>query len=410
MNRAAVLVGSGILLGALVGAAVVTAFTNQLGVEPAPASEHTHDAGRLDTSENRPSADTGTARKAPASERDPVPAGASDGGFEVLLGDFVRSEVAAGWRKVRNDTIPPERLEIETATAVEQILALPAAIGEGAARDTDRSEAANLAFGSGDGVGLLTALRDNPSGATRFVGQPGFARLFDPRGGGVGIAGPDYEAGSALAPGTVLSYPAGMFEVGDLARGNDEFPSDITLRGAGMDVTLLFVAEQNMRSSVERFRIEDCTVYADGGITDLRSKPAVFALHRVRVIGFDCGAGGSYALSFTAGAALHATECRFEGGYGRSPSGYANLARVSGPWLARFDRCTFERMSLDHVQAGTVFDSCTMTDLHTEPSSRLDLRNCRVTLLAAEHRRDRESRTRDLNTLFPQFGGTLRPR
>jgi len=225
--------------------------------------------------------------------------------------------------------------------------------------------------------------------------------LFRTRSGGTALSGADLHEGDPLPDGAVLDFHAGVFAVADLARGREPFPRDITLRGAGMNLTLLVLDELCPRGALERFAIEDCTVFADGGIADVRSAPSVVALRRVRLVGFDCGAGGSYAMSLNQGCALQALQCRFEGGYGRNPGGYANLMRNTSPLVARFDSCTFERMSLDHaLGASVLFVGCVMNDMVDEPRG-VELASCSVTVLPQELRWSDEARRRDLNDLFP---------
>lgn len=65
-------------------------------------------------------------------------------------------------------------------------------------------------------------------------------------------------------------------------------------------------------------------------------------LRRMRVVGFDCGAGGSVAF-YTRACAILAQHCRFESGFGTNPEGYANLLRAGGAVAARFE--TIQRWS-----------------------------------------------------------------
>jgi hypothetical protein len=228
-----------------------------------------------------------------------------------------------------------------------------------------------------------------------------FAALFRTRSAGAAVSGRDLHEGDPLADGAVLDFPAGVFAVADLARGRTPFPRDITLRGAGMNLTLLVLDELSPRGALERFALEDCTVFADGGIADVRAAPSVVSLRRVRLVGFDCGAGGSYAMNLDQGCALQALQCRFEGGYGSNPGGYANLMRNTSPLVARFDSCTFERMSLDHAQgSGVLFVGCVMNDMVDEPRG-VELTSCSVSLLPEDQRYSDEARRRDLNDLFP---------
>ena len=202
-----------------------------------------------------------------------------------------------------------------------------------------------------------------------------------------------------------------MFALPDLGRGREPFPSDVTVRGAGMDRTLLVARAQHPRGDLRRLAIEDCTVYADNALVDSR-QATVLALRRVRVVGFDCGAGSSVAIYASGTAAVLAQDCRFEGGYGRSPSS-GNLINTDGTLLARFESCLFDRMGLQYVRAAsTVFANCTMTDLLGQLPSGPVYENCRVQpnelYRLGQWQQVEETLRRDLDTLFPQWQQQLR--
>ncbi|MDO8349017.1 MAG: hypothetical protein Q7T30_02185 [Planctomycetota bacterium] len=124
----------------------------------------------------------------------------------------------------------------------------------------------------------------------------------------------------------------------------------------------------------------------------------------VRVVGFDCGAGSAVAFYLGRGTALLAAGCRFEGGYGRAPQSYANLMRTSGPCLARFDQCVFDRISLSDAETrAVVFVGCTMNELIDSAPDGPKFTNCRITVIDQAKKWDGDFRRRDLNTLFPQW-------
>lgn len=316
---------------------------------------------------------------------------------------FARDGIRDGWRQVREDPVPDDVL----ATAVEQFDAgvrqLPVMLGRQAAEARTVAETKAAAFKTPDAVALLAAIDGDEPEAAAFVQSEGFAALFARRGGGSPVDGSARKSGDKLPEGAVVTFPAGVFAMDNLARGNDPFPADVTVRGAGMDATLLVMDTIGVVTAVRRFAIEDCTIYVDGGIFDLRVEPGMLALSRVRVVGFDCGAGGSYALD-TRSVAIFASDCRFESGYGRSPGGYANLLRANGARLARFERCVFERVDLDTANARTVsFVDCSLTDMLCEQPAEPTFRGCRWTTIPRDKMWDAEYRQRDLNTLFPQW-------
>src|SRR5207247_1416916 len=77
------------------------------------------------------------------------------------------------------------------------------------------------------------------------------------------VDGPSHKKhpGKALADGSTLGFPAGVFLVEDLMRDRDPFPSDVTVAGAGMDATLLVLnGDLYTNAALNRFTIRDCTL------------------------------------------------------------------------------------------------------------------------------------------------------
>lgn len=70
----------------------------------------------------------------------------------------------------------------------------------------------------------------------------------------------------------MIAFLAGVFRLEDLASGRRHDPSDLPVRGVGMDATLLYVATQRARDATQRLCVEDCTVFCDP-LLDLRSAP-----------------------------------------------------------------------------------------------------------------------------------------
>jgi hypothetical protein len=123
------------------------------------------------------------------------------------------------------------------------------------------------------------------------------------------------------------------------------------------------------RGRLERFSIRDCTLHTKGNyMLSLSYQPASLIFERVRFIGFDSGGGGSVLLANAShGLALHATDCRFEGGYGPAPEWGTLLDVRNDALIARFDRCGFDELHLDvwRWTAGTTagFSNCTLSNL-----------------------------------------------
>jgi len=349
---------------------------------------------------------------APSSE---APAREDASLLSAALRAYARGEIAAGWLEVRGEDVPAD----VAAEVLEQFAAAvrsqPRALGRSAAEDRTRAEAKAARFAGDDLTALLQGIQGDEPEALDLVRSERFAQLLVPRGGGGVLDGTRLQRGDEVTAGTVLSFPSGVFQIHDLreaTRGSDwAFPKDVLVRGAGMDATLLFFDAQTSRGPMQRFAIENCTVFA-GGLADLRADaPATLSLRSVRVIGFDTGAGGSIALDLGGGSALLAVSCRFEGGYGRQPTGYANLLRCQQPCLARFDNCLMERCSLGEANSASVlFVGCSLVDMLTGQPTGPTFVNCRYATIPADKANDPDHRRRDLNALFPNWQQRLQPR
>jgi hypothetical protein len=403
--------------GALLGAAVTWWWGTVSGAPPiADAPPVPRDGSAAMPASPAATGDT-SAAPAPRTAPDlSVPAAAvpaaverDDGAlFSERLQAFARAEVARGWRDVRADDVPAHVVEQVLRDYEHQLRTMAHAWGKAAGAVRDRDEAKERLFAGDDGVALLRAIDGAEPAAKRFVASDGFERLFGPRAGGVAVDADALVSGQELPDGATISFGAGVHAVPELRRGRDGFPRDVTLRGAGMDATLLVWSEQGPNGAIERLAVQDCTVFADGALTDTRSSPAVLSLRRVRVAGFDCGSGHAVAFYLNGGAALHGVDCRFEGGYGRHPGSHAHLVTAGGAFLARFDRCSFERMTLEYARSGTVrFVDCAMRDMLQPQPSSPSFHNCSYAMAPPE-RRDEASFRRDLNDLFPQWRERLR--
>ncbi len=358
---------------------------------------------------------------AASSERSPVPTTPANDGraeapsapdvverestdvFTAALRDYAIAEARRGWRELRNDAMPDDVLQQLLADYEQQVRTLPAAWGKRAAEQAIEVEGKVDAFAKGDVLTLLATVDGSEPQTKEFVAGKRFTTLFDARGGGSVVDGTTIRAGDKIAAGAVLTFPAGVYALGNLAEGNEPFPTDVTVRGASMDATLLVVDDLSARSPVDRLSIEDCTVFCENAITDMRSHAAVLSLRRVRIVGFDCGAGSAVAFYLFGKSALRVTECRFEGGYGRAPGSFANLMDTRSLCLARFERCLFDRVGLSDAGRTVRFVDCEMRELLGKAPTDPVYENCRITVIEPAKQWNAEYRRRDLNTLFPQW-------
>jgi hypothetical protein len=313
-------------------------------------------------------------------ERDPI-----GGLFTDPLREHARAGIVRGWSKMRGDPMPEAELAEALGWVERGMLEGPESIGkhfaeqETEAEQPDEEEEQEApdpleAFRAHDPIALLERIDEENDMKPRLElvnDADGFEQLFPSRSGrvldgGQHLADPD----TAIEDGTVLDFPAGVFRLRHLMRRKDPFPSDVTLRGAGMDATLLLLDHPSTNGRLRNFTLRDCTVFTDD---PFQSAPAAMRLERVRVIGFDCGAGGS-SLFAGDSLALLARSSRFEGGYGRAPwSG--NLFDVRSPaLLARFEGCRIDGVALPmvftHPGSSVAFVDCSLTDLLDGPEHR----------------------------------------
>lgn len=294
--------------------------------------------------------------------------------FSAEMIAWAQREMRAAWKTRRADDMPGS----DVARGMEQfrteVETLPASIGERLAAERIRLEAARE---HGAAFEQLQQLENEESGPAFEVidDRAAFDEFFRPQSGGGVIDGARIvgRADDAVADGVVLTFGPGIHRLRNLTRDKSPYPRDVTVRGAGMNTTLIvWDGDIDSRAPLVNFAIEDCTMHASSYVTDLRSQPAVIRFTRVRFCGFDMGAGGSVALA-TDKLALHAIDCRFDGGYGRSP-GSGNLLRSKAAgFLARFERCTFSRIRSGRVDphATVVFDGCRFEEMLDDPQRSL---------------------------------------
>jgi hypothetical protein len=194
----------------------------------------------------------------------------------------------------------------------------------------------------GGTMAWLKGLEDKWSPPWELLRAPHqFDALFARQTSGPTIDGPTLVYDRPPADGTTIRFPAGRFVLGAQAMRNrwKPFPKDLAIQGAGMDVTLL-VLDQDLEidADVHCLTLRDLTIHAaDHYLTELRDTPFTIRAERVRIVGFDMGAGGSTMVAGTVGA-FFATDCRIEAGFGRSP-GSGNLFDVRGAFVARLENC-----------------------------------------------------------------------
>jgi len=326
---------------------------------------------------------------------------------------YAREGIAQGWLELRRNPIPDTTLEEGLARFERTVLDAPREIGRSLGQRENERDGAIEEFVAGDPLALLVKLGQGGVGPRpEFVSDgAGFARLFPAvagamRDGATNRSHPD----DVLEDGSTLSFPAGVFRLRSLMQEKDPFPRDVTVRGAGMNATLLLVDELSTRGELRNFTLRDCTLFTEDYLFDLRQNPSSIQLDRVRVIGFDIGAGGSCMIgAVRPGTVLWARNSRLEGGYGRSPE-HGTLWDVrTDAFLARLESCQVDLVSLElgRLQPGAsvAFVNCTLTDLLDRPP--IDTEHAGIVLagttVAYFDRTQGGAPHKDLDELFPNW-------
>ncbi|MEZ6019139.1 MAG: hypothetical protein R3F17_03295 [Planctomycetota bacterium] len=336
--------------------------------------------------------------------------------FSPALLEYARSGLDRAWREQRGEAIPPVWLEQSLEEFRTATLALPASIGEQNATIQSQREAETRALKAGDALALVQLLQDTECGPyPDLVGstknmQALFSRTVAP----AVVSGPEYRPDwqTPLAAGSLLDFPAGVFPLQNVLHANDPKTAnltDITIRGKGLEHTLLVLDSYFYSSApIRNLKIEDCTLHCNSNyLFDLRLEGLSLTMNRVRLIGFDMGAGSSCAFS-TEGLALLARDCTFETGYGRHPQ-FAQLFDVRHNGLiARFENCRILGPELDFPRErwSLVFDRCTL-EISDRFRSYLDGRNSGIRAVGCEITLRPEATPKDLNLLFPDWQARL---
>lgn len=339
-----------------------------------------------------------------------------EGWFSAALQAFALEGLARGWSEVRDDPLPDALATAGLARFREEVEALPARIGRELAEQRDLDDVVEAGI---EAVGVFEFLellhRDTIGPFPDLVADAErFGALFDCAVGGVTVDGKQFAKQDGLSEeltaGATVHFGPGVTTVYNW-RLHGPLPHCATIAGEGMDATLLVASAIHDNQRIESLTIRDCTLLASGvDVLDLRGRGSVVRLERVRIIGFDMAAGSSNALRLNH-TALFARDCRFEGGYGRSPDNGGTLFDVrTSALLARFERCRFDAMRLGledlRDRATVVFADCVMTDLRDRLDPRsfehpgIRLVNCSVQMAEPDPERKRDW-SRDLDELFP---------
>ena len=318
-----------------------------------------------------------------------------------------REGIRAGWEQSRGDRIGDELLEQGVQTYEGVVIDSPKQIGRRLGQEAnEREEQAS----AGDAfLALFELLQGNEPNLDLVSDAKAYAQLFERTAPESVVDG--REIPNELTDGLTLHFPPGVFEVKDFLRSRYPLGKDLTVTGSGMNQTLLLMGDLSARDKLRNFTVRDCTTFSSGGVFDLRREPGSIHMERVRVTGFDTGAGSSSLLSARS-AVLLFRECRIEGGYGKSPQHGYVFGGLSEGVLARFESCRISSTRVDVVRlrpADTVvFDGCHLEDIFDDPAAQAEHKKGVAFVNCAILKYDKEVQgwpppQKDLNDLFPDW-------
>lgn len=334
--------------------------------------------------------------------------------FTARLLAHAREDLAEGWASARPDAIPEKTLDAGVERFEEEVMALPAVIGAELARRQTEKELALEDARTGGVFEVLAGLEAGTTSGPLFEltdTEQTFDDLFRAEVSGPGLDGtrilsPGQLTAEPPADGSTLQFPAGVHTIDDFgAYWRTRFPRDLTLRGAGMNATLIVLRSDLFAyDRVRNLTIEDCTIHAGNDyLFDVRQPAMSVTIRRTRLTGWKTGAGSS-CLFGTEALALRVVDSVITGAYCRAPvHGQMFDVRHDG-LVARFDSCRIEAMRpFTYFGRGATvsFVNCIMSNVsyrEIPPSVRLV-----GTTPDRFEGTDHNVLRRDLNELFPDW-------
>ncbi|MEO1697078.1 MAG: hypothetical protein AAFU73_07275 [Planctomycetota bacterium] len=331
--------------------------------------------------------------------------------FSDSLLEHARDGFERGWSFAREDSPDESRIEAGVEAFREGVLELPVAIGLEAARELNTQEELAADARLGGTFALLERLDSKRAGPVFDVvlDQKTFDGLFERsstpsvRDGLTALRSDD-----PIEDGATLDVPSGVYVLGDLGRKlGVDFPTDLTIRGAGRESTLIVVSSDwSTYARVRNLTLERCTVHANNNyLFDVRTEPMSVTVRRARLIGWTSGAGSS-CLFGTEELALRVEDSEIDGSFCRSMrSGQIFDVRTNG-LVARFDRCRIRATRpFRYVRDGATlaFVNCTFEEILSSPKevpANVRVQGGAVQWFQGD---DPEILKRDVNELFPDW-------
>ena len=402
---------SGIALGVVIGWLVRPGSSEPIG-DASHATERRVEPDGAAASRSDPGSAAPKVRPLDAVRSEDSPAAKSES-FDAELARRGRDGIRSGWSQVRRDEIPATLLDPAVANFTDEVAQRPEAIGRSLAEKRTKQEQATAL---GPAFLALERMKQGEAVPPGLVTDPAqFNALFERQRSEVPVDGVKArdDLKKALTDGATLQFPAGVFRV-DLASAlqsidsrTHTLPADFTVAGAGIDDTLLVTGAIGMYSAVHNWTFRDCTIFSAAPLVQL-NKDASLTIDRVRLIGFDIGAGMSNAFFLMANV-LRCRDSIIEGGYGSHPEDAELLDVRSEAMLARFERCRLTGLRIDWISDSwrIAFDECRFTDYlvrsdEHDPrfSKGMTTTNCSFTFLDESKSKPPQ---KNLDLLFPNW-------
>ncbi len=346
----------------------------------------------------------------PMAADSPPPVGDDDGRLitQALL-DYARQTYLDSSQQTFGYVPTEDRVEDALEAFQQECLQLPRLIAgrhfQARADDRERARSIDEALQAADGVALLQLVQAGDYELTDQSAAALVDRIVPGRGGGAVLSASafDGDASPELVPGTTIQFGPGVhhFDM-DKLRLLDEFPTDITFAGAGMDTTLVSMSDMVVGGDVERLTLRDMTIDCENdGLFDLRSGKLVLDVLRTRLVRFDAGHGGAVLFSARSGAMVRVAHSEILGGFGKSP-GNGRLFR-SGPLLTHIIDSRLELLdpTFTEVSHG-VFERCTIDRITPNDLADVDRMEL-VSCLVGPPLTETVTEVRDLAELFPEL-------
>ncbi len=338
--------------------------------------------------------------------------------FSAALLKLAHENILRGWAFGRQDQPSEQEVGLGMAQFREQVPQLATAIGRKLAKRRTELELAIEDARTGGVFATLDRLEEGVAGplSELVMDREMFDRFFVSEPSGTALDGvrtlSNPKRNEPVPDGSILTFPAGVFTIEDFGNyWREHFPRDLTLRGAGKNATLLVLeSDLSAHDVVRNMTFEDFSLFADNNsLFDIRQTPMSLTMRRVRVMGWDSGAGGSTAFG-TEGLALRATDCDFMGGYGRSPERSFLFGIRHNGLLARFDNCSISRThAFQYIRPGAtiLFSHCRLEEIFDQAGQVPENVTLDSTTVTHWDSSAGQSLARDLNDLFPDWKARL---